>query len=243
MDKAVETVHKYLNMSKNAELRKMYAKNIYDKNQTFYRKMYNKMKDEGKAPSFAAKLTAIISCVIIERAKRGERMLYLAENLNRLSFSKLMAVYVEGNQENGQDLWPQFSDNEQLLRAEQAFYQYLNEDFFKTTGAVYAIWLENDTYVSALRLEPYQDGLLLEALETAPEFRKMGYAVRLIEAVKREFPGKIYSHVGKRNVASLKTHEKCGFQRILDYAVYVDGTVARNAYTLCLDRPAGEIRK
>ena len=53
MDKAVETVHKYLNMSKNAELRKMYAKNIYDKNQTFCRKMYKKMKDEGKVPSFA----------------------------------------------------------------------------------------------------------------------------------------------------------------------------------------------
>lgn len=167
-------------------------------------------------------------------------MLYLAENLSRLSFSKLMAVYVEGNLENGQDLWPELSDNEQLLRAEQAFYQYLREDFFKTNGAVYAVWVEKDVYISALRLEPYQDGLLLEALETAPEYRKMGYAFRLIEAVKREFPGKIYSHVGKRNAASLKTHEKCGFQKVLDHAVYIDGTVARNAYTLCLDGQPGK---
>jgi len=170
-------------------------------------------------------------------------MLLLAENMNAFTFSKLMDVYVEGNLENGQDLWPELSQNEKLLRAEQAFYQYLNEDFFKTTGAVYAIWEENAVYLSALRLEPYQDGLLLEALETAPEFRKKGYAVALIEAVKSEFPGKIYSHVGKRNIASLRTHEKCGFQRFLDHAVYIDGTVARNAYTLCYDGTAGEKRK
>ena len=170
-------------------------------------------------------------------------MLFLAENMNQLVFSKLMDVYVEGNLENGQDLWPELSENEQLLRAEQAFYQYLNEDFFKSKGAVYAVWMEKDSYISALRLEPYQDGLLLEALETAPEYRKRGYACRLVEAVKREFPGKIYSHVGKRNAASLRTHEKCGFQKILDYAVYIDGTVARNAYTLCFDATAGEMQK
>lgn len=189
------------------------------------------------------KLTAILRCAIIRAEKGGERMLFLAENMNQLTFSKLMDVYVEGNLENGRDLWPELSDNEQLLRAEQAFYQYLNEEFFKTRGAVYAIWLEKDVYVSALRLEPYQDGLLLEALETAPEYRKRGYATRLVEAVKREFPGKIYSHVGKRNTASLRTHEKCGFQRCLDYAVYIDGTVARNAYTLCFDATAGEMQK
>lgn len=170
-------------------------------------------------------------------------MLFLAENMSSFTFSKLMDVYVEGNLENGQDLWPELTQNEKLLRAEQAFYQYLNEDFFKTTGAVYAIWEENGAYISALRLEPYQDGLLLEALETAPEFRKRGYAFELIEAVKSEFPGKIYSHVGKRNIASLRTHEKCGFQRVLDHAVYIDGTVARNAYTLCYDGTAGEKRK
>lgn len=170
-------------------------------------------------------------------------MLFLAKNMNQLVFSKLMSVYAEGNLENGRDLWPQFSDNEQLLRAEQAFYHYLNDDFFRTSGAVYAIWTEEDKYISALRLEPFQDGLLLEALETAPEYRKMGYACRLVEAVQKGFPGKIYSHVGKRNTASLRTHEKCGFVKILDHAVYVDGTVARNAYTLCFDGKSSESQK
>ena len=170
-------------------------------------------------------------------------MLILVNKLSGLSFSRLMEIYAEGNEENGRELWPNLTDNERILRAEQAFYQYLNEDFFKTEGAVYAIWQEKDAYVSALRLEPYQDGLLLEALETAPEYRKRGYACRLVEAVKKEFSGKIYSHVGKRNAASLRTHQKCGFQRVLDYAVYIDGTVARNAYTLCFNAAAGEMQK
>ena len=170
-------------------------------------------------------------------------MLYLAENMSRLVFSKLMDVYAEGNLENAREFWPELSENEQLLQAEQAFYQYLNGDFFKSPGAVYAIWLEGDTYVSALRLEPYQDGLLLEALETAPEYRKQGYAYRLVEAVKERFPGKIYSHVSKRNTPSLRTHEKCGFRKILEHAVYIDGTVARNAYTLCFDGLTGEKQK
>jgi len=30
----------------------------------------------------------------------------------------------------------------------------------------------------------------------------------------------------------LRTHEKCGFQRILDYAVYADGSVNDRCYTL-----------
>ena len=167
-------------------------------------------------------------------------MLILVNKMRDLSFSRLMDIYAEGNEENGRELWPNLTDNERILRAEQAFYQYLNEDFFKTEGAMYAIWEEKGVYVGALRLEPYEDGLLLEALETAPEYRKKGYACKLIEAVKEQFSGKIYSHVGKRNTASLRTHEKCGFQKCLDYAVYVDGTVARNAFTLCFDGSPGE---
>ena len=162
-------------------------------------------------------------------------MLFLAKHLHQLSFSKLMEVYSEGNLENSRDLWPELDKNEGIFRAEQAFYQYLQEDFFKAEQAVYAVWMEGERYISALRLEAYRDGLLLEALETAPEYRKKGYAFRLVEAVKEQFSEKIYSHVSKRNTASLRTHEKCGFVKVLDHAVYVDGTVARNAYTMCFD--------
>ena len=159
-------------------------------------------------------------------------MLYLADKLHKLNFSQLMTVYAEGNEENGGDLWPELSRKQQLLRAEQAFYQYLAEGFFPVSGAVYAIWVENGTYVSALRLEPYEDGLLLEALETAPQYRRRGYGEKLIRAVLDAFSQKIYSHVSKKNIPSLDIHKKCGFVQVLDYAKYIDGSVARNAVTL-----------
>ena len=160
-------------------------------------------------------------------------MLHLAATMHQLDFGKLMAVYEEGNRENGRMLFPDLSENLQLLQAEQSFYQYLTESFFPLPGAVYAIWTENGCYLSALRLEPYKDGLLLEGLETAPAFRKQGYATRLIQAVQQKLPEKIYAHVHKRNKASLAVHQKCGFQVLYDYARYIDGSVASNAYTLC----------
>ena len=161
-------------------------------------------------------------------------MLYIVKNLKELDFSQLMAVYEEGNLENGAELWPELPEGLRLIRAEQAFHQYLRECFFCTPEAVYCIWQEGGRYVSALRLEPYQDGLLLEALETAPDCRRKGYAFALMEAVLGEYGAqKIYSHVSKRNKASLRTHENCGFRKVLDYAVYVDGSVRHNAVTLC----------
>jgi len=163
-------------------------------------------------------------------------MLQLATKLQELNVSQLMAVYEEGNRENGSILYPQLPEGQQILRAEQSFYEYLREGFFPVEGAVYALWVENGRYVSALRLEPYADGLLLEALETAPGQRRKGYAEKLIRAVLEQFPQKIYSHVSKKNTASLMVHQKCGFWQILDYAKYIDGSVLRTAVTLCYTR-------
>ena len=111
----------------------------------------------------------------------------------------------------------------------------MNEVFFRTPNAVYAIWEEDGKYISALRLEPYREGLLLEALETAPIYRRQGFAEKLMLSVLDKFSDtKIYSHVSKRNLPSLRIHEKCGFRRILEYAAYIDGSVNRRCCTLCL---------
>lgn len=161
-------------------------------------------------------------------------MLVIFKKLRELSFSSLMAVYEEGNRSNAQEFWPELDASQQLLRAEQDFYQYLREVFFPTEGAVYCVWEEGGQYVSALRLEPYRDGLLLEALETAPDLRRRGYAARLITAVQDARPdAKIYSHVHKRNTPSLRIHEKCGFTRISETAVQIDGSVSHRCCTLC----------
>ena len=165
-------------------------------------------------------------------------MLIIAEKLNMLSFSSLMAVYEEGNRENGAELYAKCSEGEQLLRAEQDFHQYLSEIFFRTHRAVYLIWQERGRYVSALRLEPWNDGFLLEALETAPQDRRKGYATALLKAMQQYAAAqgirKIYSHVGKKNQASLRAHYGAGFDKIMDHAVCADGSVLHQLYTLRL---------
>ena len=164
-------------------------------------------------------------------------MLIIARSMRELSFGKLMEVYREGNLEKGRELWPEESPARQMALAEQDFYQYLQQVFFKTDGAAYLIWEEDHIYASALRLEPYRDGLLLTALETIPEMRRLGYGKRIVmEALKETGGTKIYSHVGKKNLASLQTHEACGCVRMQDFAVYADGSVDNKAWTLCYQK-------
>ena len=119
--------------------------------------------------------------------------------------------------------------------AEQSFYQYLKDIFFPADGAFYAIWEADGCYVSALRIEPYRDGLLLAGLETAPDHRQKGYALLLVQAVQKMLsekgPVTIYSHVRKNNHPSRKLHEKSGFRMISDSAAYIDGSVSFRACT------------
>ena len=160
-------------------------------------------------------------------------MLYWAHRLQDLDFRQLMEVYEEGNLENAEIFYSDAPRNQWLRLAEDAFYQYLRDTFYRIPDAVYAIWIENGRYISAFRLEPYRDGLLLEALETHPRQRNKGYAGALMREVLNEVKGKrVYSHVGKRNAASLAVHEKCGFFKISDTAAYIDGSVDSKAYTL-----------
>ena len=159
-------------------------------------------------------------------------MLIIAEKLRLISFSSLMEVYIEGNLEKAKEDFSYEPEVLGLRHAEEDFYHYLSACFFKTPGAKYAIWEEHSRYVSALRLEPYKDGLLISALETAPDHRRKGYATLLLKEVLSTLNGKVYSHVSKTNIASLKTHEKCGFHRIEEHAVYLDGSVNSRACTL-----------
>lgn len=162
-------------------------------------------------------------------------MLKIATNMRELNLSALMDVYQEGNAEYGADRYPGASPAEQLLLAEQDFYQYLSQCFFPVEGAVYALWELDGGYASALRLEPYQDGLLLEALETAPHKRRQGYACQLLRAVQDWLSQhgriKVYSHVSRKNTASQRSHQSCGFVKILDHAVYADGSVLSGSDT------------
>ena len=168
-------------------------------------------------------------------------MLYVAKQLCQLSFEQLMEVYREGNLENGRILAPFDSQARQLQLAEQDFHSYLAETFFPVRGAMYAVWEVEGKYVSALRLEPYRDGLLLEALATAPQERRKGYASALIRAVEEKLctkaPLRLYAHVAKKNTPSLKTHASCGFLKISDSALYIDGSADSRCVTLLFEAP------
>ncbi len=166
----------------------------------------------------------------------GISVLKLAFHLRELNFSALMDVYAEGNAENAEEFYPNEDRNTAILRAEEFFYQYLSHSFFSVKDAVYAVWEEKGMYFSALRLEPYRDGLLLEALETHPDYRRQGYAKKLLLAVlqwlRQQGSGPVYSHIHKRNTASLQTHLSCGFERISEQAVYIDGSVTDRSCTM-----------
>lgn len=170
--------------------------------------------------------------------KRFDAMLKMIDSLACIDFRQLMDVYAEGNLINGKACYPEQSENLQIIYAEQDFYFYLQE-FFAEPTAQYAVWVHEEHYVAALRIERYNDGLILTALETAPEARRKGFASKLIFSVVDylhfEGSGKLYSHVSKHNVASLAVHLSCGFHVVSDNAVYLDGTVKEDSITLCIN--------
>lgn len=153
-------------------------------------------------------------------------MLLVANRLSDISFGKLMEVYEEGNLEKAKSIYGNLDINAAIIQVEQDFYGYLRDVFFKTPGAYYLIWEEHGKYISALRLEPFEDGLLLEALETRPDSRGKGNGKRLVCLASDRSTVPVYSHVNKNNTASLRTHEVCGFKRVYEWARLIDGTFA-----------------
>lgn len=101
-------------------------------------------------------------------------------------------------------------------------------------GTVY-FWKE-EVVVSALRAEPYQDGVLLLNLETSKDHRRQGYATKLVKAVipeiRRNGGKPIYVHIDKHNESSIHLHKNIGFQICAEYGKLIDGTVSRRYYTL-----------
>lgn len=160
-------------------------------------------------------------------------MLVQVNTFEQLDFPRLMEVYIEGNRENAEYFYGNEAPERALRLAELDAREYLREDFFRKPGARYYIWQEAGEYTSALRLECFGDGLLLEALETRPDFRRRGYGRKLMVAVLAQLPEgtHVYSHVAKWNTPSLAIHNACGFSQHLDYSVESDGTISNDHVT------------
>ena len=159
-------------------------------------------------------------------------MLRIVNRSSDMPKSALFSICRESLLEQGRTEYPSLSEGQALEQAELDLWEYLRTDFFSQHG-LYAFWEKEGRPVSALRLEPFRDGMLLEALETMPEERCKGNAKALIAAVQKEFcPCVLYSHVAKDNLPSLKVHRECGFTEESDHAVFVDGSVSSRYFTL-----------
>ena len=145
-------------------------------------------------------------------------MLITISELKDIDMRKLMDIYSESNYENTDYFFPDEPDKKVAVqKVEAGFLDFLKNDFFGKADATYWILEINGVYVSALRTCIIRRGLYyLEALETRPDYRRKGYGARLLSSVadslKENGPFRLCSCVSKKNAASLKTHEKSGFQ-------------------------------
>jgi len=160
-------------------------------------------------------------------------MLVICNSIQTLNWEAVCQIYEEGFQLRGRKAYPYLPENAQILQAQQDTYQYLRDEFYVNADSYYAFWVDADRWVSALRMRPYQDGLLLDALETAPEFRRQGFAGQLMQAVLARLPQhtKVYSRIMRRNKASVRLHLQCGFHKHRPYAVFLDGSFRPDADT------------
>ena len=130
----------------------------------------------------------------------------------------LMDIYAESNFENTDYFFPDEENKELAVpKVEAGFFDFLKNAFFLQNEPAYWIFEENGVWYSALRPCKVLNGpYYLEALETRPDFRGEGYASLLLssvlDALKENGPFRICDCVSKKNTASLKVHEKCGFQ-------------------------------
>ena len=146
-------------------------------------------------------------------------MLIIARDVSALRVFTLAEVYDLYTLDEGQD-----------------FYGFLSEDFFPTGTC--CVWEEKGLYVAALRLQPWQDGWLLEGLQTHREHRGKGYAKQLIGGVLQQLEVKrVYSHIQRDNASSITAHIACGFRKLLDGAIYLDGSVHPESDTYVYEKP------
>ena len=149
-------------------------------------------------------------------------MLTVAKSMGQLRFSQLAEVY-----------------ETETLEAEQALYDFLRHDFFP--NGICCLWEEKGRYVAVLRLQPWKDGWLLDGLQTHRDHRRKGYAKSLVLAsLEKANVEKVYVHIQRQNAASIALHTACGFQKICNYATYLDGSVYHSADTYLYEKQAAD---
>ena len=142
--------------------------------------------------------------------------LLVFHDLSGLNWSQFFAVYRESSAENAAEWYPELSSEEAIAKYEEGYRDYMTGDFQVEQGTL--LVLETDgAYRSALRLLPQgQNAFLLEALETHPEYRELGFGKRILQETMLYLHGAfpnctVCSHVSRKNKISIQTHRAAGF--------------------------------
>lgn len=147
-------------------------------------------------------------------------------------------IYPEGCWENARYHHPNQDDFRAAMEEEAEYFaRFLKEKFLAKEGNRYYVLEVEGEWVSALRLTPVEDFYYLEALETAPKQRKMGYGTRVLQEtirhLQKQGPLTIRDNVKKDNLASLATHRRCGFRIEHENAInYLNGETKADCYGL-----------
>ena len=133
-------------------------------------------------------------------------------------------TYAESSQEILEDCYlskyTEFDDEILMAEKRNELYDYheFMKEFFsnQTRKQIVIINKKENIIVSALRIiDLGNQRWLLEAVETALEYRQKGYGIELVKGMIKEVErngGKyIYANISEKNIGSQKMHEKCGF--------------------------------
>lgn len=134
--------------------------------------------------------------------------LIISNKVGKVDLDRLMEVYRESNYENMISLSYDCLDD-----LESAYKEYLKKDFLENKDNYLAVLANGESYLSALRLHREDGGYLIEAIETKPEFRNLGYGLSLLFLVRKRISEAFYlrSEVSENNIKSLNLHKKLGF--------------------------------
>lgn len=142
----------------------------------------------------------------------------ITNKIEGINLDKLMDIYEESNRENlsmvESDPGEKTDKNILYQKVRESYKSYIKNEFLKDRKNRLAILIDGEKYLAGLRIYDEGNFYLLEALETNPIYRRMGYGERLVrEVVKSLEKGKeMRAEVSVSNKKSLALHEKVGFK-------------------------------
>ena len=167
-----------------------------------------------------------------------EETLLLLKEAGQFDEKEFLEIFRRSSEENAPVWYPELKGDAALQKYEDGFLTYMRGPFFAQGGHL-AILQDEAHYRSSLRLYPFgaEKRFLVEAFETRPDSRKLGFGKRLYKAViaqlEKEY-GKteLVAYTGKKNAASIAAHLSAGFTREREYWEEEDGTRDETQVTL-----------